>query len=248
MRFPSVARIPGLNLVLLEVTDSTNRFARELVERATSRSLPTTAIVAVEQTQGRGRGNRRWRSEPGMGVWATWVGASDLDRLATLPSRVGVALCAAIEALGITGVGLKWPNDLVHQPADGERRKLGGVLCESSLCGENVLALCGFGVNLRCPGGDLAETAVGLRDLGAVPDQWTVTAALLRAVHESLQTDDDAWQAALERYSVHRTGDALRWHDGQEMKEGRFSGFDEAGRLRLKIGGSCETFSSGELD
>lgn len=245
---PSVARIPGLNLVLLDVTDSTNRFARELVDRATSRSLPTTAVVAVEQTQGRGRGERSWHSGPGKGVWATWVGVTEHHRLATMPSRVGVALCSAIAGLGIDQVGLKWPNDLVHQGAEREWRKLGGVLCESKLQGDEAFALCGFGVNLSGPGDDLQDVAVGLRDLGSVPGQWTVAAILLQAVHEALQVDDDGWRGALDRYSVHRVGDRLRWHDGNDMRQGNFIGFDETGRLLLEIGGRQETFASGSVD
>ena len=243
-----MARIPGLNLVLLDVTDSTNRFARNLIDRATDRSLPSTAVVAVEQTQGRGRGKRAWRSRAGMGVWATWVGVADHNRLATLPTRVGVALCSAIEGLGIDDVGLKWPNDLIHQGNDGERRKVGGILCEAKLKGDAALALCGFGVNLRGPGEDLEQAATGLRDLGSIPDQWTVATTLLRAVHEALKAEGDGWRLDLERYSVHRVGDTLKWHDGKDMRQGKFIGFDDSGELLLEIDGRHQRFASGSVD
>ena len=85
-----------------------------------------TAVVATEQTGGRGSRGRTWSSPPG-GLWLSVLfrppsGAGiELSGL-----RIGLAVADAIEALhaGLS-VRIKWPNDLMV----GDR-KLGGILCE----------------------------------------------------------------------------------------------------------------------
>ena len=52
--------------------------------------------------------------------------SSNLPILSALTLALGLGVIDALESLGVTGVQLKWPNDLVA--ADG---KLGGILTET---------------------------------------------------------------------------------------------------------------------
>lgn len=244
---------PGLGLLVLEQVDSTNRVGRSLAERF---NLESTAVVilALEQQSGRGRGDRAWASSPRAGAWLTWAGAVDAGRLPTLPSRIGVSLCRRLDRMGAAGVGLKWPNDLVF-----DRRKLGGILCRSFVRGERTLAVCGVGVNIRNPGGDLERTAVGLRELGIESDLVNIAGECIRALDAAAvgETSQDAetWRDLLDRYSVHRPGDQIAWHAATggattagERRRGTFRGFDAAGRMRVEIEGREEIVASGEID
>lgn len=246
----------GLNLILLDRVDSTNRLGRILVDRFAVDPFPAVAVLALEQTHGRGRGERAWRSDPGVGLWVSWVGAVDRTRLPTLPSRVGVTLCEALESVGVRGIGLKWPNDLLCA-----RRKLGGILCRSLVRGERALAVCGFGINLDNPGGGLESVAIGLRETGADVDLGPLAALCINAVDRAIGgsgtggPDGMSWRELLDRYSVHRPGEEIAWHDAtrnaptsEHRRRGRFLGFDDAGRLLVEVEGRKEVLASGEID
>jgi BirA family transcriptional regulator, biotin operon repressor / biotin---[acetyl-CoA-carboxylase] ligase len=107
-----------------------------------------TLVLADEQTAGRGRGGRRWASEPGAGIWLTLVERpTDAAAIEVLSLRVGLAAAEALEPFAAGPIRLKWPNDL-HV---GER-KLAGILCEARWREERPeWVAIGFGVNVRSP-------------------------------------------------------------------------------------------------
>jgi BirA family biotin operon repressor/biotin-[acetyl-CoA-carboxylase] ligase len=64
-----------------------------------------------------------------------------------LSLAVGVAVVRALRAYGITGVNLKWPNDLVI-----DQGKVGGILIElRAEAGGTTLVVVGIGLNLSLP-------------------------------------------------------------------------------------------------
>ncbi|MDB4880130.1 MAG: biotin/acetyl-CoA-carboxylase ligase [Gemmatimonadetes bacterium] len=141
-------------VVLLASVGSTLDVAHRIAPDAASGTL----IVADEQTAGRGRHGRRWRSAAGAGLWLTLIERpTDARALDVLALRCGLYAAESLDALAGTGVCLKWPNDLY---AGG--RKLAGILIETRWRGTapDWVAI-GFGVNVRQPEGD---DAAGLRE------------------------------------------------------------------------------------
>jgi len=101
-------------------------------------------VVAEEQTAGRGRDGRTWRSPVG-GVWLGMLLRPGHVELGALSVRAGLVVADVVdELLGAPAARLKWPNDVLL--AD---RKLAGVLCETRWQGDmpEWLAL-GVGVNV----------------------------------------------------------------------------------------------------
>jgi BirA family biotin operon repressor/biotin-[acetyl-CoA-carboxylase] ligase len=130
--------VPGLEVRVVNRCKSTN--ALLLAEPAAQPVL----LAAEEQSAGRGRHGRRWRSARGKG--ATF---SILRRMSCTPRAlvglsvaVGAAAARALRALGARGVTLKWPNDLMAR-----RRKLGGILIETRQSGPSVIVVVGIGIN-----------------------------------------------------------------------------------------------------
>ncbi|MCX6092457.1 MAG: biotin--[acetyl-CoA-carboxylase] ligase, partial [Candidatus Bipolaricaulota bacterium] len=130
---------------------STQLIARDLLDRGLANV--GHAVVADEQTAGRGRHGRSWLS-PTSGLYVTFIVPK--DRLIAL--RAGLAVVRAIEALSIP-VRLKWPNDLIVA-----ERKLGGILIETA----HDLALVGVGINLE---ESPIDGATNLRDEGVRGDR-----------------------------------------------------------------------------
>ncbi|EMA39605.1 biotin--[acetyl-CoA-carboxylase] ligase [Halococcus hamelinensis] len=141
---------------------STNARARELAEAGET----DRAVVANEQTGGRGRLDREWVSPPG-GIWC-----SVLTRPALPPAHVPIltlaAAVAAVETAREAGVdaGIKWPNDVLvptgtrasrtesdDVPTNDGEQKLVGILTEMEGEADRVSwVVVGIGVNVRAEG------------------------------------------------------------------------------------------------
>ncbi len=110
--------------------------------------------VADEQTAGRGRDGRRWQAPGGaalltsLGFRPTWLDPDRTWRLAAITSLAMADAAEEVAGLKDQSVRLKWPNDLVIE-ADGQVRKLGGVLGETAgLGGHDPRAIIGLGINV----------------------------------------------------------------------------------------------------
>ena len=152
---------PWTDVVILAVTDSTNRVAMEMAENGGPHG---TVVVADAQTAGRGQRGRRWVSPAGKNLYVSLllrpsVPPVDATRLALV---AGVALADAVEAVGVPA-SLKWPNDLY---CGG--RKAAGILAEMASDADGVRHIViGVGLNVNMEEDDfppdLRDVATSLR-------------------------------------------------------------------------------------
>lgn len=99
------------------------------------------AVRADEQTQGRGRFQRSWVSNRG-GLWISGVvPMGPTSEWRALPLVVGLAVCDALTELGVRGLRLRWPNDVLVS-----NRKLAGLLIDQFVPGQ---AVAGIGINVH---------------------------------------------------------------------------------------------------
>lgn len=116
----------------------------EFVRRAAD--LPDLAVLATDdQSAGRGRLDRVWSAPSGASLAISVFvrldpAGADPQRLGWLPLLAGVAMTRAVRGLGVSGAGLKWPNDVL---VGG--RKISGVLTELTAHGVVI----GTGLNTR---------------------------------------------------------------------------------------------------
>ena len=169
---------PGARLRHLAEVGSTMTVARAW---ALAGAAAGSLVLADSQRAGRGRHGRSWISPPGAGLWCTLIlrpRPPPGGQLAELGLVAGLAVQAAVVALGARQVRLKWPNDLLLG-----QRKLAGILLERVDPPQGgPLVLVGIGVNLaRCADLGLPE-ALGRRTVGLqdVPNLGTQPVARLR--------------------------------------------------------------------
>ena len=133
---------------------------------------PGDVFTADYQTAGRGRLDHKWLSPPGTNLMMSAVLSVEglaVDRAATLPLVVGLAVCRAVRMLvpdAADKVALKWPNDVL---VGG--RKVAGILCER--CADNVVAGIGVNVGQTSFAAEIADRATSLR-LAGFPARGTV--------------------------------------------------------------------------
>jgi BirA family biotin operon repressor/biotin-[acetyl-CoA-carboxylase] ligase len=242
-----------LEVLLVEWTlESTNTRLLEALPPAAG----TAAVVLAEhQTGGRGRRGRGWVAPPGGALCLSlgWQYADMPVDLSALSLVVGLCAVNALTALGVPGVALKWPNDLVT--ADG---KLGGILIEMRAeSGGPVHVVAGIGLNVALD--DAARATVKATgntadDIRAhctpVPDRNAIVAALLARLipafegfpRHGLAPHLDNWQDC----------DALRDHEVRvenagEVTRGVARGVDSHGALLVETPAGVRRFISGEV-
>ena len=117
---PPVARDRLRHLEVHEALDSTSDRLLAVDDLPPGRF---DACLAEFQSAGRGRRGRRWVAPfaSGLCLSVNWNYRDAPATLAALSLAAGVAALRALERLGIGGLSLKWPNDIVP-----EDRKLGG--------------------------------------------------------------------------------------------------------------------------
>ncbi len=213
-------------------------------------------LLAERQTGGRGRRGRGWASPLAANLYLSLARGfeSGLARLPGVSLVAGVAATEALHSLGVAGVRLKWPNDLVVAAADGRLRKLGGILVEGG--GEHagpVRAVIGIGLNVRMPAAtEIDQPWIDLAALadGAPPSRNALAAALLARLLPALDAfDRDGLEPFQERYA---RWDALRdaevvVHAGREAHVGRMLGLAGDGALRVALPGGERRFHAGEV-
>jgi BirA family biotin operon repressor/biotin-[acetyl-CoA-carboxylase] ligase len=172
----------GRPLHVLKETTSTNSEAMAL---ALQGATDGTVVVAESQTAGKGRLGRRWYSPPGENLYCSVimrnVPADDLSGwLSSVPLLSAVAVAKAVQTVSGLKPSLKWPNDILV----GDR-KLGGLLCESSLSGRSkTFVVVGIGLNVNSRREsfpeDIREIATSIvTETGRLCDRASLLATLL---------------------------------------------------------------------
>jgi BirA family biotin operon repressor/biotin-[acetyl-CoA-carboxylase] ligase len=243
---PPAARGQVATLVVAEETGSTQADALAAPAPAAGVAL----YVADRQTAGQGRRGRTWVSPPDANLYLSAARriARPLSQLGGLSLAVGVAVVEALQALGVDGAGLKWPNDVL---VDG--RKLGGILVDARADGAGSIAVVGIGLNLRMPAGAAAaidQPWCDLAGLGHAPPRDAVAAAVAAALLDAFALfEAEGLAPFLARWQAHDAlaGRAARLLEGERETAGTVLGVDARGALRFATADGERLVHSGEL-
>jgi BirA family biotin operon repressor/biotin-[acetyl-CoA-carboxylase] ligase len=223
--------------------------------RLAGEGAPTgTWVIADRQTAGRGRSGRAWVSPPG-NFHASVIlrDVSPLEKAAQLALVSGVAVHAAVVAsMGGSlndALELKWPNDILLG-----RRKLGGILVESSVSRreQGALAVVGIGLNLAHHP-ELAERpATDLSAHGASIAPLNFLSCLDRSMQEWISNwaSGDGFATVREAWLARslRPGTGLTVNAGKNVLTGVFAGLDAEGALLLMApSGALQTVTFGDV-
>ena len=160
-----------LRLRVYEQIDSTNTALKTLAAAGEEAGL---ALVAAEQTAGRGRMGRSFYSPPGTGLYLSLLlrPAISAAQAGHLTACAAVAVAEALEEFTGRRTLIKWVNDVL---LDG--KKVCGILTEAALdCESGMLhyAVVGVGINVSVPAdgfaAELREVAGAVFDAAPPPE------------------------------------------------------------------------------
>jgi len=232
------------------VTGSTNADA---IAAARDGSPHGSVYFADEQLAGRGRGDHRWISVAGEGLYVSVLLRPQIpaSRLPFLPLAAGLAAAEAIRAVSSLIVDLRWPNDLLIGP-----RKTGGILAEATTQsnGPPHEVVLGIGINVHQrafpPGLATPATSLDLES-GKRLSRQTLLVALLKSLEREASALSDPVAAAniaarLEQASTWIRGRKVEVH-GPQTCTGVTAGLDEHGFLRVATANGLVTVQTGGL-
>jgi len=139
----SVLKNTEVSIFIFVSIDSTNTYLKSL-QNTENRLL---ICLTEQQTDGRGRRGKKWTSPFGQNVYMSMrkrVKVTPLNSM-SISLIVGLSVVDALEALGYTGLQIKWPNDIYCF-----EKKLAGILIEVvSVKSNSIEVIIGIGLNVK---------------------------------------------------------------------------------------------------
>ncbi len=244
-------RTVGAALLCLDTVDSTNN---ELKRRADT-APDGLAVLAQEQTGGRGRLGRSFVSPAGKGLYLSVLLRPQcvLADAGMLTAWTAVAVCRALERCCGVRAGIKWPNDIML-----EGRKLCGILTELELEAETAAlrhVIVGVGINVSQDAADfgpeVAPVAISLAQaLGRAPRRSQLAAEVLSALDDLYRAFPAQKADYLARYRALcvTAGRAVRVLRPGQVRTGTAEAVNEDFALLVRWdNGEQEALSSGEV-
>lgn len=226
-----------------------------LLERPPPPHGECEVALAEFQSAGRGRRGRAWFAPPGGAVCLSlsWTFAQVPRDVGSLSLAIGVCVLRALGRLGVPGLQLKWPNDVLLGDA-----KLGGILIElrAEAAGPACVVI-GIGLNVALGPALVAQlnaTGVAAADLTAAGIFRPARNAMAARVIDScigglLDFEREGLRAFMDEW---RRADALRGRavtvlSGDERTRGLARGVDVTGALLVEAPQGMRKFVSGEV-
>ena len=241
-----------LTLIRMDTCDSTNNFIRshlsELVDR-----FPV-GVSSGTQLKGRGRGDRTWFSVPGKGLYIS-LGffVSTPQYLNMLSLIAGISISETLERITKKKFTLKWPNDVLYKG-----QKIAGILIENIIKKENIISICGMGININHSRtdfpGQLKERAVSLKVItGQNRKPRDIEPKLIRIFFKWLDILEKGETSPIisrvRQINHFKPGEVIVFNQGRKSIKGNFLDINQNGGIVIQhSSGERGIYFSGEID
>jgi BirA family biotin operon repressor/biotin-[acetyl-CoA-carboxylase] ligase len=249
----------GRRLIVFNRITSTNDFLKRLARRGAAAG---TLVLADQQTAGRGRLGRSWQSQPGVGLWLSFILRPELslEIAGAVPLAISVVVAETLSSICGESFSVKWPNDIL-----ANNRKVCGILCETQISpatdcagGLNKLdyIVAGLGVNVNQRSRDFSpdwrRRAASLAMIAGHPlDRQNVLVTLVQHLDKALfENLPQALPALLPRWRAlcSELGKPIILRQSQTTIAGIFDDIGEGGELILRLAdGQRKAYSAGEV-
>lgn len=207
-------------LKIFQSLPSTNEYCLNFAQTHPGERL---AVLAHQQTAGRGRQGKPWVSAQSENLYLSYL--RPMVRQGPLSLVVGLVLARELETLGYADLKLKWPNDLVVGEA-----KLAGILIEGPVIG--------LGLNFVEPQGEIDQPVTALASLGCpLPDKIRFAEGLIQRLEEAFIVYEDLgftpFMEAWARFDALK-GQRVAWTNGSQQGVSVALGVNQDGHLLIQ--------------
>ena len=229
--------ISGMEAWHFDELPSTNSYIKDFFRRDEKLPMPL-CVYADCQSAGRGRLTRTFVSPEGGLYMSVLMPASSPEEAAGKTPLAAVAVCRALQALGVQDARIKWVNDVYI----GDK-KVCGILCEHVPGG----VIIGIGVNIHSPQGGFPSKA---GPAGAIDHPSVTRDRMLEGILHHLPISLSHPEDALQTYREHSllTGREVICQVGDCTLTGTVTGIsDDFGLDIIREDGEKMTLHSGEV-
>ncbi|NQV68484.1 MAG: biotin--[acetyl-CoA-carboxylase] ligase [Pseudohongiella sp.] len=233
---------------VFEEIDSTNA---EAIRQIQSGNTANRLVIARSQSAGRGRRGRSWLSPLDAGIYMSLVRQFTLppDALQGLSLLTALSLKSALNRLGVSGLKLKWPNDILFQ-----KKKLAGILLELQHREQASYLVFGIGLNIALPEQVMQEIDRPVTDITSIADYIPDTNLIVATVINQLCSNiaeyerngfssfKESWNEA--DYYLNRD---IVIQNGERRIIGKSLGVDSNGALLMQTATGVESINGGEV-
>ncbi len=237
----------------IELSDTAPSTNTILMKGAVSGAARGSVYATEWQSAGRGRLGRAWHTGLGKALTFSvlWRFDFGLSALSGLSLVVGIAMMRALSKLDVTGVGLKWPNDLLNNQG-----KIAGILIEAQgdMLGPSLVVI-GIGLNWCLPQTIVQRIDQPVSDLAhvkaALPERNHLLATLLQELanimSEFAQQGFKSLRAEWERYHLYQNRRVIMSLPDGTGVIGVVRGVTDEGALRVETTKGMQIFNAGEI-
>ena len=225
-----------LKLSLFDTIDSTNAECKRIVLEK-----DIHVIISNEQTHGKGRVGKIW-SSPNSGNIYMSIAYKSLLQKAPLSLIVGIICQRSIKQLiGSDLIGLKWPNDIICST-----KKVGGILIEKEIMGQDVLNIIGIGLNLNLPNKELWWGDLSSFNLESKRNEL-INNIIIELIN-FIDNDMDRWVEEWEDLCMHMNSQINIKQNNKIIDSGIFTGINEDGSVKIASkDGNIKKYEFGEI-
>jgi len=237
----------------IEIHDTITSTNSHLMEQASADLQSGHVCLAERQSEGRGRRGRHWVSPFGSNIYLSlfWKYGLAPAALSGISLAAGLAVIRALRQLGVSDIGLKWPNDILCC-----NQKLAGLLLE--VAGEQTgpsRVVLGLGMNVRlteAEGESIDQPWVSIARVpgGAALSRNRIVAALLdNLVIVLSQFEERGFTAMISEWRQYDLYDGKRvfLQLGARQIEGIHRGVEPSGALLLETAEGMRAYHGGEV-
>jgi len=235
--------------VVLEIKSTNSYFLDQLNQK---KLIHGSVLLAEYQSDGRGRRNKKWLSPITSGICFSlgWRFEVMPINLGLLSLYMGLAIARALKSLGLKGIGLKWPNDVLVM-----NHKIGGILLD--IRGESAGPLdvvIGVGVNYKLPKKEIVNIDQSIIDISNASKKYLsrnmIAASLISNIFEILNDLVIGSNSNLikewREYDCFFDQEAKLILANEEIT-GTLKGINDQGALLISVNGRLLSYNSGEV-
>ncbi len=229
-------------IIVLKTVDSTNTYCKKLAADGAENG---TAVIAEQQTAGRGRRGNSFYSPDKKGIYMSIIfrRSQFKENPDLFTICAGCSVCSAIESLTDKKPLIKWVNDVYLN-----EKKICGILSEATLdieSGTVDSVVVGIGINLTTD--DFPEDIrVKAGSLGTPIARNRIAAEVIAQLYRCLERSREE---NLEDYKAHSLvlGREVHFIKNNEQRSGKAIDIDEKGQLIVITDKGREVLNSGEI-
>ncbi len=236
------------DLHVFEKIDSTNAW---LLENLLATAGLSTVCVADEQTAGSGRSGRSWYSPAGKNIYFSYSVPleASLQDFSALSLVIGLVVNRVLKKLGVSGLALKWPNDILR-----DNKKLAGILIAVKVVSQQRYLVVGIGINVSMQEDVKALQEISCNDLVGtgleVSDREKIIAMILaesnKAIRVFFEHGFSAFRDEWNNCDAWNGKHVQILDQGKILVSGLESGVDEDGCLQVQAE-QMHKISSGDV-